>query len=149
MEVNKDKLKEEVLRVLEEQVKVLRKAVEVASEATTHPDAKAEGKYDTRAIETGYLAGAQAARLVELESKVRYLRHLKFKTFQAEDEISETALVQLGDKWYLILPKVGGLAFRFLNLDILSITPESNLGERLLDSVVGDVVDDKSVSALL
>ena len=66
MEVNKDKLKEEVLRVLEEQVKVLRKAVEVASEATTHPDAKAEGKYDTRAIETGYLAGAQAARLVEL-----------------------------------------------------------------------------------
>ena len=142
--INKQQLKQAVLAELLQQQQVLEKAVAVATDATTHPDAKAEGKYDTRAIVTGYLAGAQAARLKELMSKIANLQNLVFESFENEHEIRPTALVRLeGDnveKFFLILTNIGGFTVVYETIKIHVITPGSRVGELLIDESLGSEI---------
>ena len=76
--VDKEDIRQALLGELSSQLSVLEKAVKAARDATTHADAKQEGKYDTRAIEAGYIAGAQAERLASLQSLIRYVENVPF-----------------------------------------------------------------------
>ena len=52
------------------EVEVLTAAARSTHEAATHEENKAENDKDTRAIEAGYLAGAQADRVRELQGAI-------------------------------------------------------------------------------
>jgi hypothetical protein len=147
--LDKSEIKKSLILELQNQILLLRRSVDTAMDATTHEDAKAEGKYDTRAIESGYLAEAQAKRLNELERKLAFLQGLKFSNFKEDDEIAATALVGLGSRWFLILPKIGGFTIEEGEIKVFIVTPESGVGKKLIGSYVGDEIGGEEVRQLL
>lgn len=143
---HKHDIKAAALGQLKDQHAVLFQAVKVASEATTHVEAKQEGKYDTRAIEASYLAGAQAERLAELDQKILTLERLTLSNAPTSDRVKVTSLVSVGDeeggtRWYMILPGAAGLNVKILAIEITVLSPESNLGIELLGKLLGEEVE--------
>ena len=47
----------------------------------THEQSKAENKYDTRGLETSYLAHRQARQMMEMEAAITALKNMDIRTF--------------------------------------------------------------------
>ena len=143
---DKEEIRSQLLAALTEQLTVLRRAVETLVDATTHTDARSEGKYDTRAIESGYMAGAQAERLQKLERTVQYITQVPLPLLPADQPVKAASLVTVkfaADNrvvHYFLLDNVGGLEVTIAGQKVAGITPESNLGEELLGAYEGDEV---------
>ena len=58
--MSKPVLVDQIREQLKEQLNVMQAAAAEARENATGDETRSDGKYDTRAIEAGYLAGAQA-----------------------------------------------------------------------------------------
>ena len=105
---------------------------------------KAEDKYDTRGLETAYLASSQARQATEIEQALAEYQTLTLLKFTAQSPVDLTALVELeshGDRnLYFLGPKGGGTEVRIAGQEILVITPESPLGQELLGKKTGDRV---------
>lgn len=131
-----------VQKQLETDYEVLKKAALATYEAATHEESKAENEYDTRGLEASYLAGAQAKRLAEIEELFTLFKFIRLQEFTAQDPIGSTALVEIslkGKRSFVFLsPKGGGINVNFEGQVIQIITPNSPLGEALLDLQVGD-----------
>ncbi len=140
--------KEKVLQALKDQLekdlKVLRAAALATYEDATHEESKPENKYDTRALEASYLAGAQAERVSDVAELLALCQSLKVKTFSEKDPIAIGALVKVisGEKisFLFYLPKGGGTFFYFESKKIQVITPTSPLGKSFLGQHVDDVI---------
>jgi transcription elongation GreA/GreB family factor len=116
---------------------------------TMHADAsdeqnKAEDKYDTRALETAYLASSQARKATETEEALALYQSLQPAKFTDQSPIDLTALVELemnGERIrYFIGPRAGGTEVTVAGKEILVITPESPLGKELMGKKAGDRV---------
>ena len=103
---------------------------------------KPEDKYDTRGLETAYLASSQARMATEMEQALAIYQALELKKFLEKTPIDVTALVELESNGACTLhflgPKGGGLEIHHKGQEILVITPESPLGQQLLGKKVGD-----------
>ncbi len=103
---------------------------------------KAEDKYDTRGLETAYLASSQARQATETEQALAAYQALALGKFTATTPIALTALVELDSKGtrtlYFLGPKGGGIEVHLAGQEILVITPESPLGQQLMGKKVGD-----------
>lgn len=146
MDIDKEQLRRAILDELTGQLYILRTAVNAAVSATTHADARAEGKYDTRAIESGYIAGAQAERLKDLENRLRQVAAVKLGDFHGGRPIAETALVALSDDagqktTYYLTKAASGLRLDVGGQVILTISPASHLGSVLIGKQEGDELD--------
>lgn len=113
--------------------------------AATDPDSKAENKYDTRTLEASYVARGQAQRVAELESALHAFKALSCKDWPPDSPIATGALVTLQPssgtpELYFIGPAAGGTEVRCNGQEILVITPNSPLGQRLLGKRRGDPV---------
>jgi len=75
--------KENILQKLKENLEQELTQCEAAAKSTrelaTQDDLKQEGKYDTRAIEASYLAGAQQKRVDEIKMEIQLLDELDLK----------------------------------------------------------------------
>lgn len=136
-----EKLKDEIEKNLQLALDAAKNTYDIA----THPDSKAENKYDTRGLEASYLAGAQAKRVQDLRETLGLVTNAKVKAFTNESTVALTALVEMsvGNKtsWVLLLSKGGGQSVLFEGKQIQVITPDSPLGEGLLGRKVGDEID--------
>lgn len=144
-EDHKNEIKSQVLAQLKAQQAILSQAVQIAAEATTHSEAKQEGKYDTRAIEASYLAGAQAERLADLDQKIAKLERLPVVGNESE-RVKMTSLVCIvdeenGKRWYMILPGAAGINIALESIDITILSPESKLGMELLGKTLGEEIE--------
>jgi hypothetical protein len=121
------------------------RAANEAREAATHEESKPENDKDTRALEAGYLAGAQADRARELARVSAALAALPLKRFTEEDVISASALVELdhagATQLYFLAPQGGGMRVRVEGVEVLVITPPSPLGRELLGKSAGDTIE--------
>ena len=74
-------LKQQIKTILLDKVKEQLKNAELAAASSkslsTEGDLKSDGKYDTRGIEAGYLAGAQAKRVEELKQEIELLESIE------------------------------------------------------------------------
>ncbi|MGZ3795970.1 MAG: GreA/GreB family elongation factor [Pseudobdellovibrionaceae bacterium] len=140
--MNKKKLIAYIRAELEKDLLILKEAERATREAATHEESKPENKYDTRALEASYLAGAQSKRVTETEDVLVTFRHTEPKNFTERDPISATALIEAelkGKKsYFFVMPKGGGLTITFEGIKIQVITPSSPLGGALLGLKVGD-----------
>jgi len=131
-----------LLEAFESELQVLAQIADAAHTAATDGEAVAEDKYDTRAIESAYLAGAQKARLRDLRTIHAIYKQLPVREFDEDDEIDALALVrlesELGERTYFIGPQGGGLKVSLDGEEVLVITPVSPLGKELIGKVVGD-----------
>lgn len=128
---------------IEEELVGLKAAAKATYDAATNEESRPENEYDTRALEASYLAGAQAARVQDMEKSLKLLKYLELKEFPEGASIQATALVQLdfnGKTVYVFLIPVRGVVNLSYDSKIVQIvTPQSPLGEALLGLKVGDV----------
>jgi transcription elongation GreA/GreB family factor len=105
-------------------------------------DMKQEGKYDTRAIESGYLAGAQQARVDELKLELQMLEEINPSAFMPTDAIAIGALVELElnqkIQKYFLCSTAGGTLLNVEGESILVISVFSPIGNAMLDLSVDD-----------
>jgi transcription elongation GreA/GreB family factor len=99
---------------------------------------KAEDKYDTRGLETAYIASSQARQATSTEEALAAYQSLNLAKFTGKTPIDLTALVELDLRgehlWYFLGPKGGGIEIR----DVLVVTPESPIGKELIGRKTGD-----------
>ena len=142
--MDKKKLIQQIIQVLDRDVASLKSAALETYAAATGEESKPENKYDTRALEASYLAGAQAKRVLDLESSLNIYKFLEIKSFTPTSRIESTALVEVdfdGKVTHVfIVPARGSLTLTFEGIAIQVITPQSPLGEALLGARMGDVV---------
>ena len=73
---SKSDLIKQVIDALSLDLAVLRKAALETHSSSTDSQSKQEGKYDTQGIESAYLAGAQAEKVIDLEQHISKLQQM-------------------------------------------------------------------------
>jgi transcription elongation GreA/GreB family factor len=127
-----------IVSQLIQQLEIDLEALEIAAHSTkeyvTDGDVKSEGKYDTRAIEASYLAGAQEKRVEEIKLDIQMLKDL---------ELHPTTAAQLGslvkikfnneERMYFISSTGGGSLVNINGTAILVISVFSPIGSEVLN----------------
>ena len=136
----KKKIKDQLRETLEKEIVEIEKATKAAVDLATSDELKSEGKYDTRAVEASYLAGAQKARLEELKLDLQMIEELNIEHRSQHVEMGALIKVKINkmDKLFFISSALGG---NMLNIDgdiILVISVFSPIGNSALSLVVGD-----------
>ena len=138
----KQALVKKIVAALVEEVERFAKAARASHAEATDPQSKAEHKYDTRGLEAAYLAGGQARMVAELEESIVQFQKLRLQEFDAQTPIDLSALVEIemrgGSNWYFVAPKNGGVEVIHEKKEITVITPQSPLGEQLMEKKQGD-----------
>lgn len=141
--MDKKKLIETIRTQLENDIAALKESVKATIDAATNEESKAENEYDTRGLEASYLARGQAKRMADIEEALLHLKHVNLKSFGPNDPISSSAVIEVEHNgktsFFLILAKGGGVSVSFEGKNIQVITPNSPLGEALLDQKSGGV----------
>ncbi len=132
----------QIVKQLAAELALLTKASRTAHADASDEQNKAEHQYDTRGLETAYLASAQARQATETEEALELYQSLKPQKFTDQTSIALTALVELESngarRHYFIGPSRGGMEIRHNKTEILVITPESPLGAQLVGKHAGD-----------
>jgi transcription elongation GreA/GreB family factor len=136
--ISKAKIIQEIIRQLGAELETL-----AGASAKMHADAsdesnKAEDQYDTRGLETAYIASSQARQATATEEALAAYQALTPVKFTAQSPVALTAIVELDNRgerlWYFIGPKAGGIEVG----NLMVITPESPIGQELIGKHVGD-----------
>ena len=111
----------------------------------THEEARPEYDKDTRALEASYLAGAQAARVRDIEGAIKAIGAMRLLDLTGK-EVQSSALVTLEDEdggtsLYFLAPFGGGTTVDLGDRSAQVITPQSPLGRALLGRTEGDVIE--------
>ncbi len=143
--MDKKRLIEAFIQQLEADLMMMKEAAKNTYEAATGEESKPENEYDTRGLEASYLAGAQAKRAGEIDEVLSLFKNMDVRTFSAKDPIQATSLVEVssqGKRSHLfVMPKGGGVSLQFEGKTIQLITPNSNIGEAIVDLKVGDIAE--------
>ena len=120
----------------------LSQIAEQTRKSATDKDLKQEGKYDTRAIEEGYLAGAQAKRVSQLEADLSLLEAIA-SDIQTK-HVQEGSIVKVVEEEdektykYLIFKGSGGIKVSKDQTEVSSLSLRSKIAEELLGLEVGE-----------
>ncbi len=137
--INKQKLLDQLVALLKSEQSELEDAAKSSRDLATQADLKSEGKYDTRAIEASYLAGAQQKRVEEIKLDIQMLEEM---------ELSVSKKIQLGslaqiehrgaERFYFITSTSGGTMLSVDGATVLVISVFSPLGNAALSLEVGE-----------
>ena len=135
-----------LLAKLDEELANMRRAAKDARDAATHEEAKPENDKDTRALEASYLAGAQAARVREIEGAMKAIGSMPLLDLGGGKTIQSSAVVTLEDEdeqrtTFFVAPFGGGVTLSAFGLSAQVVTPQSPRGQALLGRTKGDVIE--------
>jgi hypothetical protein len=85
--LDKKLILDQLIENLEADLSAITVAAKTSHDYVTSGDVKSDGKYDTRAIEAAYLAGAQEKRVEEIKLDLQMLKDL---------ELGSSPTIQLG-----------------------------------------------------
>jgi hypothetical protein len=131
-----------IILALRESVATLEAQAASARDEATSDESKQESKYDTRAIEAGYLAGAQSRRMLAVVSDLK--RFVGLSSLSTESGIvdgpSLVCVAKTGaqPQYFFLGPGAAGLKVEVANSRVMVITPSAPLGKALLGAEVGD-----------
>ena len=130
-----------------DELRTLRESQRAAQDGATHEETRQEDPKDTRAIEAQYIARGLADRVEGLRGTIAVLGRLRLAAFGPDDPIALSALVSLRDEaddretLYFVVPVSGGETLEDSGATVLTITPESPLGEALMGRETDDDID--------
>ncbi len=140
--MNKEAVVKALIIQLEKDLAVLRQAALATYDDATNEETKPENKYDTRALEASYLAGAQAIRVNDVAQLLSLCKVLKVRNFKDTDAITIGALIEVQSNqkisYLFFLPQGGGTWVQYEDKKIQVITPVSPLGKTFIGHFVGD-----------
>ncbi len=142
---NKERVRDALIRALEEQLQVAMRAADEARETATHADSVAENQYDTFGLEASYLAQGQSRRIEELRRSLAAFRNVPLPSYVRAGRPGLGALVTLendsGEQRHFFLgPVAGGLRVSLEGVPVAVVTGASPLGSALLAAEPGDPV---------
>ena len=144
MAISKRIVVQQIIEQLTQQLATLADASRAMHADASDEQNVAEDKYDTRGLETAYLASSQARLATEAEQALAAYQNLNLREFGENAVIDLTALVELESNGvrshYFLGPRGGGIEVRHRSLEILVITTESPLGQQLMGKKTGDRV---------
>lgn len=130
--MDKKKLLQTLVTKLQVDFETLKRAALATYEDATHEETKPENKYDTRALEASYLAGAQAQRVSETSELLLFCQNLRIR---AQDKIAIGAYIETTcgekDNCFFYLPQGGGISFVVDEKQVQVMTPASPLGKAI------------------
>ncbi|WP_394191041.1 transcription elongation factor GreAB [Pseudoalteromonas atlantica] len=141
--MNKSHIIEHLRFALQAQLTTAQVAAKTAHDAATHEENIAENKYDTLGLEAAYLAQGQAQRVNDCHlSLVEFEKVFKESI---KDKVSLGSLVAVCDenedrKWYFLGPMSGGLSVTVKGELVYVLTPQSPLGNGLMNRQINDEV---------
>jgi hypothetical protein len=142
--ISKSRVLHQITQELSRTLETLAGAARVMHADASDEQNKPEDKYDTRGLETAYLASSQARQATEAEQALAQYQSLKLQKFTGKTPIALTALVELESRgtraFYFLGPTSGGTEVHVAGQEILVITPESPLGRELVGKKTGDHV---------
>ena len=138
----KKKIIDELLSKVRSELSALETASKSAKAYVTDGDVKSDGKYDTRGIEAGYLAGAQERRVEELKLELQMLEEIPVREFSKDDEVAIGSLVDLSfngqTRRYFIAPTAGGTMLNIDGTAILVISTFSPIGDAVFGTTLSE-----------
>ncbi len=141
--LDKNKILNELVTKAKSDYEGLKAALGTTKGHASDSDMKAEGKYDTRSIEAGYLAGAQKVRVDELENEVKLLEEINLNL--GNDLICIGSLVEIelnqNKRLYFISSTAGGTILNIDNHPILVISAFSPIGDCAIGLGKNDTFD--------
>lgn len=144
-QISKQQLIDLLVKKLQDECSIISSAVANAVDGATNPESKPEGKYDTRALEASYLAGAQQERLRELKASIEFVKMQRVHDLSSESVISAPALIELENasgetRKVLLVAAGGGVTLDEGSMKVHAVTPGSPLGAALNGRRSGDFV---------
>jgi len=137
--LNKKLILDTLIENLKKELSEVESAANSTRDLATADDLKSEGKYDTRAIEASYLAGAQAKRVEEIKLDIQMLE---------ETELQNTPKLQMGSlaliehngqkRYYFLTSTSGGTMLTIDGQPVLVISVFSPLGSEALGLTKGE-----------
>ena len=145
--MNKDAIVREIIAALAAELEVCARSARDAHAYATDEQCKAENKYDTRGLESSYLAHGQARQAAEVLHAMHQYEALAVRQFAAQEPVHVGALVELERKGervaYFIGPGAGGTEIVCEGRPVLVITPQSPMGRQLVGRVRGENLEIK------
>jgi len=143
--MNKQLLIDEVLSNLEQSLANALQAADEAHSNATHAESVAETQYDTLGLENAYLAHGQSMRVEALQHALSLYQQFPLRDFKNDDAINLGALIGVEDltgnrRYFFLGPAQGGIKLRSHTVEVVLITPETPVGQRLLERYLGDEV---------
>ena len=143
--MNKRAIVAKIIASLVAELESYAQSARAAHADATDEQSKAENKYDTRGLESSYLAQGQSRQAAETEVARQLFDSLELRDFGPASPVDVGALVELeadaGDgerSFYFIGPKAGGTKVEHARKSILVITKESPLGREIVGKLRGD-----------
>jgi transcription elongation GreA/GreB family factor len=140
--IDKKKLLDKLIQNLRNELSIAEAAAASAKELATASDNKSEGKYDTRAIEASYLAGAQLKRVEEIKVDIQMLEEIEVVPTQ-QLQLGSLALIEFKDqkRYYFLTSTSGGTMLEVDGVPILVISVFSPIGNEALGLRKGETFE--------
>jgi hypothetical protein len=139
--MNKQEIVARIFDRLREEFESGSRVSKITREGGNDAESKAEGKYDTLAIEENYLADGLAKQAVAAAEAIAEIEKMPLRTFTGDDPIDLGALVEIefsgAREWFFLAPSGGGTEVQHQGTPVTVITPESPLGSQLIEARVG------------
>ena len=137
--LNKKLILEALIENLKQELILLESAAQSTHNLATEADLKSEGKYDTRAIEASYLAGAQQKRVDEIKIDIQMLEEIECLD-SLKIQMGSLALLEHKDqtRYYFLTATAGGTILKSEGETILVISVFSPLGNEALGLTIGE-----------
>jgi transcription elongation GreA/GreB family factor len=137
--INKKIILEKLLESLHKELSEVQSAAKSTKDLVTSADLKSEGKYDTRAVEASYLAGAQLKRVEEIKIDIQMLEDTELIT-TTKLQMGALALISYKDneRYYFLTSTSGGTILTVEGRTILVISVFSPLGNAALGLQEGE-----------
>ncbi len=142
--IDKKQIVQQLLTKLNSELIELEGAAKAAHDLATQGDIKQEGKYDTRAIEASYLAGAQFKRVEEIKLDIQMLEELAIDLPPSKQmQLGSLGLLSCNghDRHYFLSSTSGGTMLMQNNHPILVISVFSPIGDAALGLGVDDTFE--------
>jgi len=146
--MQKQALVEKIINIIEHELEVASKAALESAEEATDEESRPENKYDTRALETSYVASAQAGYAADLQEALQAYKNLHIdESHQGPSAIGciVTTLGNNGREQFFIGPAHGGIELEGDTGNITVLTPKSPLGAQLIGKALGGNAGDRRI----
>lgn len=134
--MDKKTIKETLLNRLNNEIAGFSEIASSTKDYANSESVKSDGKYDTRGVEAGYLAGAQLKRLEELKLEKKLIEDIELQSFSSNDEIKIGALLEIEfnntKKKYFLSSTAGGSMLKINEEVILVISVFSPIGAEVV-----------------
>lgn len=146
-----DAIVSHIIADLEKELAAASHAARESADEATDDESRPENKYDTHALETSYVASAQAHYAKDLKTALQAYHNLSLPDTPSE-RVALGSLVSVlgpnGSERFFIGPAHGGLEIEAEDGPITVLTPKSPLGAQLIGKGIGDRVGERKILRL-